>query len=182
MRAKQQLNLPIVTFPAMAVWHILATAKDLNWETYYYFRNDLITFAIHFQPNYIYTVSNLTKEITESLLNSNYDRAHMLIKAFGDYLQDPDLLTKSAPEVRHPALLQLPRPHESQDQKVQFTSIELLSQWCEVIAQGCPIWASVTKAWKDASEELTSLAFWQQYLNLQKPAQLSTASILELEV
>lgn len=169
MRAKQQLNLPIVTFPAMAVWHIPASDKNLNWEFYYYFRNDLITFAIHFSPSFSFTVGNLTREIISSLLRAKYDRAHMLIKAFEDYLKGPDFIKNSVPEVMHPSILKLSRTYESQDQISKLAAAELLSKWFKVVANGRSEWSSVTRAWKNDFQEVTSIPFWQQYLELKKP-------------
>jgi len=173
LRAKNVLGLSIVTFPSMAVWHIPSSAKKLNWEAYYFFRNDLITFAMHRLPNYSYTVGNFTQGIANALLKFDYDRAHMIIKAFEDYLKGPDFLKNSAPEILHPNILKLSRSYESQDQINRFASVQLLMRWFKVVAKASTEWSSVTAAWKDASEEITSVSFWQQYLEVKQAAQLS---------
>lgn len=169
LRAKRTLNIPIVTFPSMAVWHLPASAKNLNWETYYYFRNDMITYAIHFSPNYTHAVSNYTKEIVLALFKPDFDRAQMLIKAFEDYLKGSDLLKGSDPETMHPKTLILSRTYENQNKVDPFASIKLLARWASVARKGKAEWATASQDWKDASEELMSQAFWRQYLDLKEP-------------
>lgn len=176
LRAKKVLGAPIVTFPSIAVWHLPASAKNLNWETYYYFRNDLITYAIHFSPSYADTVSNLTKEIMASLLKSDYDRAQMLIKAFEDYLKGSDFIKHSEPDILHSSILKLSRTYENQDQVDQLTSIQLLDRWSSVVAQSKIDWSSVSKDWKSAAKEITTTKFWRQYLGLEEPIENLIAS------
>ncbi|MBW4422417.1 MAG: glycosyltransferase family 2 protein [Myxacorys californica WJT36-NPBG1] len=170
LRAKKVLGVPIVTFPSIAVWHIPSSAKSLNWETYYYFRNDLITFAIHGSPSYADTVSNLTKEIMASLLASDYDRAQMLIKAFEDYTKGPDFIKHSEPDVLHLSILKLSRTYENQNQVDKLASIQLLDQWSSVAAKGKIDWSSVSKDWKSAAKEMITTTFWRQYLEPKEPA------------
>jgi galactofuranosylgalactofuranosylrhamnosyl-N-acetylglucosaminyl-diphospho-decaprenol beta-1,5/1,6-galactofuranosyltransferase len=174
LRAKKKLGISIVTFPSMAVWHIPASAKNLNWETYYYFRNDLITYAIHFSPSYEHTVSNLTKEIVLSLLMPDFDRAQMLIKAFEDYLRGPDWIKSIDPEVVHPETLKLSRSYENQQKVDLLASVQLMEQWSSVVAKGSKEWSAVSQAWKNATQELISHTFWQQYLGLKEAALLSS--------
>jgi galactofuranosylgalactofuranosylrhamnosyl-N-acetylglucosaminyl-diphospho-decaprenol beta-1,5/1,6-galactofuranosyltransferase len=173
LRIKKILGSPIVTFPSIAVWHQPASAKNLNWETYYYARNDLITYAIHFSPEYTPTVSHFTKAIVHSLSNSDYDRAQMLIRAFEDYLNGPDFVKTSEPEVLHRSMLKLSRSYESQTEVDQFAGIKLLARWLKVAAQGRMEWSSVTRDWKSASKEMTSTLFWQKYLGLKEAASSS---------
>ncbi|MBW4439901.1 MAG: glycosyltransferase family 2 protein [Plectolyngbya sp. WJT66-NPBG17] len=170
LRAKKTLNIPIVTFPSMAVWHLPASAKNLNWETYYYFRNDLIIYAVHYSPNYTHAVSNYTKGIMLALFKPDFDRAQMLIKAFEDYLKGPDLLKGSDPEMTHPNTLKLSRTYENQDKADPFASVKLLARWASVARRGSAEWETASSAWKNASEELMSPTFWRQYLELKEPA------------
>ncbi|KAM3109157.1 glycosyltransferase family 2 protein [Phormidesmis sp. 146-33] len=174
MRAKRALGVPIVTFPSMAVWHLPASAKNLNWETYYYFRNDLITYAIHFAPSYTYTVSNFTKEIILALTKPDYDRSQMLIQAFEDYLKGPDLITKSEPDVFHVNILKLSRTYANQDEIDKLAGVKLLTRWFQVAAQGRQRWSTASTDWKNAAQEMTSTPFWQQYLGLKTPAFAAT--------
>ncbi|MGV0025564.1 glycosyltransferase family 2 protein [Phormidesmis priestleyi] len=174
MRAKRALGLSIVTFPSMAVWHLPASAKNLNWETYYYFRNDLITYAIHFSPNYTYTVSNFTKEIILALLKPDYDRAQMLIQAFEDYLKGPDLIRTSEPDIFHLNILKLSRSYENQVKVDRLAGIKLLSKWFQIAAKGSTKWSTASRGWKNAAQEMTSILFWQQYLGLKEPAYSSS--------
>lgn len=164
LRIKRFLSLPIVTFPSIAVWHQPASAKNLNWETYYYARNDLITYAIHFAPQYIPTVSHLTKAITQSLLKSDLDRAHMLIKAFEDYLKGADFLKDSDPETLHQSILKLSRSYENQTKADHLAATKLCARWVKVVAKSSIEWQSISEGWKSASAELTSTAFWRKYL------------------
>lgn len=174
MRAKRALGLPTVTFPSLAVWHLPASAKNLNWETYYYFRNDLITYAIHFPPSYSYTVSNFTKEIILALLKPDFDRAQMLIQAFEDYLQGPDLIRKSEPDIFHVNILKLSRSYENQVKADPFAGIKLLSRWFQIAGSSSAKWSTASTDWKNAAQELTSTLFWQQYLSLREPAYSSS--------
>jgi galactofuranosylgalactofuranosylrhamnosyl-N-acetylglucosaminyl-diphospho-decaprenol beta-1,5/1,6-galactofuranosyltransferase len=73
----KELGNKIVAFPSMAVWHQPASAKNLNWENYYYARNDLITYAIHYSIGYIDTVKHFTKVIIQSLSRCDYDYVAM---------------------------------------------------------------------------------------------------------
>jgi galactofuranosylgalactofuranosylrhamnosyl-N-acetylglucosaminyl-diphospho-decaprenol beta-1,5/1,6-galactofuranosyltransferase len=169
LRIKKVVGSPIVTFPSIAVWHQPASAKNLNWETYYYARNDLITYAIHFSSEYTHTVGHFTKAIIHSVDSSDYDRAQMLIKAFEDYLKGPDFIKNSEPEVLHLSILKLSRSYESQSEIDQLAGTKLLVRWFEVAAKGGMEWSSVTRDWKGAAKEMTSILFWQQYLGLEKP-------------
>ncbi|MBD2080039.1 glycosyltransferase family 2 protein [Leptolyngbya sp. FACHB-17] len=170
MRAKRKFGIPIVTFPSMAVWHIPASAKNLNWEAYYYFRNDLITYAMHFSPNYKHTVTNLTKEIMQALLKPDYDRAQMLIKAFEDYLKGTELIKGANPELTHPMTLKLSRSYENQIEIDTLASVELLARWASVAEQGRTRWEDASQDWKSSYAELTSEAFWREYLGLKEMA------------
>jgi galactofuranosylgalactofuranosylrhamnosyl-N-acetylglucosaminyl-diphospho-decaprenol beta-1,5/1,6-galactofuranosyltransferase len=178
MRAKRSLNIPIVPFPSLAVWHIPASDKDLNWETYYYFRNDFITYAIHFSPEFDPTVSNLTQQITLALSKGNYDRAHMIMTAFEDYLKGSSFITDSEPDTLHPYILKLSRTYENQEQiDADAVSNELLARWSDVIAQGRGQWSAVSQDWKQAAPEMTSTSFWQRYLGINQTTQ--TANMTE---
>ncbi|MGG6267277.1 glycosyltransferase family 2 protein [Leptolyngbya sp. AN03gr2] len=177
-RAKKKFGIPIVTFPSMAVWHIPASAKKLNWEAYYYFRNDLITYAIHYSPNYTHVVNNYTREIMLALLMPDYDRAQMLMNAFADYLKGPSLLKDNDPETTHPKVLKLSRSYENQSEIDPLTHLHLLEQWTSIVSEGRSKWSSVSQEWKDAAQELISPTFWQQYLELESsPETLAVQSV-----
>jgi galactofuranosylgalactofuranosylrhamnosyl-N-acetylglucosaminyl-diphospho-decaprenol beta-1,5/1,6-galactofuranosyltransferase len=167
LRAKRALNIPIVTFPSIAVWHLPASAKDLNWETYYYFRNDFITYAIHFSPDYDALVTNLTKQINDSFAASNYDRAHVIIRALDDYLKGSSFIMGSEPDVWHPHVLKLSRMYESRE-AIDDEAIrqELLADWADVVEKTKVQGVSVSEDWKNAAKEMTSLSFWQRYLDV----------------
>jgi galactofuranosylgalactofuranosylrhamnosyl-N-acetylglucosaminyl-diphospho-decaprenol beta-1,5/1,6-galactofuranosyltransferase len=172
MRAKRSLNIPIVTFPSLAVWHIPASDKDFNWETYYYFRNDFITYAIHFSPEFDPAISNLTQQITLALSNANYDRAHMIMTAFEDYLKGSSFIIDSEPDTLHPYILKLSRTYENQEQiDADTVSNEILARWSDVIVQGRGNWSAVSQDWKQAAQEMTSTSFWQKYLGINQAAQ-----------
>jgi galactofuranosylgalactofuranosylrhamnosyl-N-acetylglucosaminyl-diphospho-decaprenol beta-1,5/1,6-galactofuranosyltransferase len=181
MRAKRSLNIPIVTFPSLAVWHIPASDKDLNWETYYYFRNDFITYAIHFSPEFDPAVSNLTQQITLALSKGKYDRAHMIMTAFEDYLKGSSFITDSEPDTLHPYILNLSHTYENQEQlDADAVSNELLARWSDVIAQGRGKWSDVSQDWKQAAQEITSTSFWQRYLGINQTPQMATVTERDL--
>jgi galactofuranosylgalactofuranosylrhamnosyl-N-acetylglucosaminyl-diphospho-decaprenol beta-1,5/1,6-galactofuranosyltransferase len=164
LRAKLQLGIPVVPFPSMAVWHLPATAKNLSWETYYYFRNDLITYAIHFTPHYEYTVSNLTQEIMNSLSRKDFDNAQMIIQAFEDYLKGPDWLTSIDTETVHPELIKQSRYYANAPDIDLLANVQLLTKWTNIVKKGGIVWADVSKDWKDASQSLMSPSLWREYL------------------
>jgi len=47
--------------------------------------------------------------------------------------------------------------------------IKILTRWFKVAARNSIKWSSITTEWKNASTELTSTMFWQQYLGLKHP-------------
>ncbi|MEG3955584.1 glycosyltransferase [Microcoleus sp. herbarium2] len=163
-----ELGNKIVAFPSMAVWHQPASAKKLNWETYYYIRNDLITYAIHYSIEYMDTVQHFTKVILESLSRFDYNHAEMVIKSFEDYIKGPDFIKNSEPEVLHLNIIKLSKsyndPNEIEDKLV---GTNLLTRWFKVAAESSIEWSSVSREWKSASKEMTSTIFWQQYLGLK---------------
>lgn len=176
LRLKKFLGVPIVTFPSIGVWHQPASAKNLNWETYYYARNDLITFAIHYSPEYTPTVSHLSKAILRAVAGTDYDYAQMLIKAFEDYLKGPDFIKTAEPDVLHRDIIKLSRSYETQMDADSWAGIKLLARWAKVAARGRMEWSSVTQNWKSAAKEMATPLFWQQYLGLEEPAYSSTGS------
>lgn len=175
LRAKKQLQIPIVAFPSMAVWHLAAKEKDVAWETYYYFRNDITVYSIHFTPNYTYVIRNLTQEITGYLLEFDYDRALMLIIAFEDYLKGPDFIKYTEPDTLHVEILKLSRSYGSQSQTNDAADRELLARWFHIAAKSVTAWPSATQAWKNAAKEITSDTFWRQYLDLPERKSEQTA-------
>jgi galactofuranosylgalactofuranosylrhamnosyl-N-acetylglucosaminyl-diphospho-decaprenol beta-1,5/1,6-galactofuranosyltransferase len=179
LRIRRVLDIPIVTFPSIAVWHQPASAKNLNWETYYYARNDLIAFTIHFSLGYKEPIKHFTKIITQSLVESNYDQAQMYISAYEDYLKGPSFIKESDPETLHPSIIKLSRTYENQQEVNLSEGTKLLVRWFKAAVQGRREWSTVTKNWKEAAPEMTSIEFWRQYLHLnaskQKAAILTSA-------
>jgi len=53
LRIKNFASSAIVAFPSIAVWHEPFYAKVSIWDTYYSYRNILITYAIHGTLRYI---------------------------------------------------------------------------------------------------------------------------------
>jgi galactofuranosylgalactofuranosylrhamnosyl-N-acetylglucosaminyl-diphospho-decaprenol beta-1,5/1,6-galactofuranosyltransferase len=151
----------------MAVWHQPASAKNLNWETYYYARNDLITYAIHYSIEYMDTVEHFTKVILQSLSTFNYNHVEMVIKSFEDYIKGPDFIKNSEPEVLHLNILKLSKSYENENEIDKVAGIKLLTRWFKVAAESSSEWSSVSSEWKSASKELTSTIFWQKYLGLK---------------
>jgi galactofuranosylgalactofuranosylrhamnosyl-N-acetylglucosaminyl-diphospho-decaprenol beta-1,5/1,6-galactofuranosyltransferase len=163
----KELGNKIVAFPSMAVWHQPASAKNLNWETYYYARNDLITYAIHYSIEYMDTVQHFTKVILESLSRCDYDYVLMLIKSFEDYLKGPNFIKNSEPENLHFNIIKQSQSYNNQNEIDELAGINLLTRWFKVAAESSSEWSSVSREWKSASKELTSTIFWQQYLGLK---------------
>ena len=152
----------------MAVWHQPASAKKLNWETYYYIRNDLITYAIHYSIEYMDTVQHFTKVILESLSRFDYNHVEMVIKSFEDYIKGPDFIKNSEPEVLHLNIIKLSKSYNDQNEiEDKLVGTNLLTRWFKVAAESSIEWSSVSKEWKNASKEMTSTIFWQQYLGLK---------------
>jgi galactofuranosylgalactofuranosylrhamnosyl-N-acetylglucosaminyl-diphospho-decaprenol beta-1,5/1,6-galactofuranosyltransferase len=50
----------------------------------------------------------------------------------------------------------------------RWAGIKLLTRWFKVAARSSMKWSSISTAWKNASTELTSTNFWQQYLGIKK--------------
>ena len=149
------------------MWHQPASAKNLNWETYYYARNDLITYAIHYSIGYMDTVKHFTKVILQSLSRFDYNHVEMLIKSFEDYIKGPDFLKNSEPEILHLNILKLSQSYKLKNQIDNLAGIKLLTRWFKVAAESSIEWSSVSREWKSASKEMTSIIFWQQYLGLK---------------
>ncbi|HEY9875044.1 MAG TPA: glycosyltransferase [Candidatus Obscuribacterales bacterium] len=163
----KELGNKIVAFPSLAVWHQPALAKKLNWETYYYIRNDLITYAIHYSIDYMDTVEHFTKVILQSLSRFDYNHVEMVIKSFEDYIKGPDFIKSSEPEVLHLNILKLSKSYDNQNEQDKLAGINLLTRWFKVAAESSSQWSSVSSEWKSASKEMTSTIFWQQYLGLK---------------
>ncbi|KAB8320772.1 glycosyltransferase family 2 protein [Tolypothrix campylonemoides VB511288] len=163
----KELGNKIVAFPSMAVWHQPASAKKLNWETYYYARNDLITYAIHYSIGYMDTVKHFTKVIIQSLSRCDYDYVTMLIKSFEDYIKGPYFIKNSDPENLHINIIKQSQSYKNQKEIDKLAGIKLLTRWFKVAAKSSIEWSSVSREWKNASKQMTSTIFWQQYLGLK---------------
>ncbi len=244
LRIKESFG-SIVAFPSIAVWHEPFYAKSPSWDTYYHYRNDLITHAIHGSLGYINTVKYITKALIFSLLFFDYNSAEMLVKAFEDYVKGPGFLKNmKEPDLWHFNILKLSKSYDTQkvqqnylpqnqfepkprsgilnqiaslltlnghllpnfltsDDEVfiwhgsgnpgqlsrafakkkviifneeksslfeneidKLAGIKLFTRWLKVAARNSINWSSISTEWKNASTELISTRFWQQYLGL----------------
>jgi galactofuranosylgalactofuranosylrhamnosyl-N-acetylglucosaminyl-diphospho-decaprenol beta-1,5/1,6-galactofuranosyltransferase len=163
----KDLGSKIVAFPSIAVWHQPASAKNLNWETYYYARNDLITYAIHYSIEYMVTVQHFTIVILESLSRFDYNHVEMVIKSFEDYIKGPDFIKNTEPENLHLNIIKLSKSYNNQNEIDELAGIKLLTRWFNVAAKSSIEWSSISREWKSASKDMTSTIFWQQYLGLK---------------
>ncbi len=163
----KELGKNIVPFPPLAVWHLPASAKNINWENYYYVRNDLAAYAIHYSPGYIDAIKHITKVVIESLAKFDYDRAQVYIEAFEDYTKGPEFIKKVDPETFHSYIIKLSKSYDNQKEIDKLAGVKLLNRWFNVAAKSSIEWSSVSKQWKSAAKEMTSTIFWQQYLRLK---------------
>ena len=245
LRIKERSSSKIVAFPSIAVWHEPFYAKLPIWDTYYVYRNNLITHAFHGSLGYINAVKYITKDLIFNLLFFDYNSTQMIVKAFEDYMKGPSIIKNNDPEVLHSNILELSKSYKSQnvwqnylppnqfeqtakagslkklvslltlnghllpnfltsDDDVfiwnrpgnpgkrfkafakkrvlifneqtaclyqneinKLAGIKLLNRWFKVAARSSIKWSSVSTEWKNASKELTSTEFWQQYLGLK---------------
>lgn len=245
LRLKQSVD--IVSFPSISVWHETFFSKASLWD-YYYYRNDLISHAIHKQLKYINAVSYFTKHLILSLLLFDYNHAEMLVQAFEDCVKGPNFIKTKDPELLHLEILELSKTHKTQSVQPNYSpstdqmydktkagslkkiislltlnghllpdfltsdedvflwqtpdyagqrskafakkrvlifkeesnslfqneidkkaGIKLLTRWLKVVVSNSVKWSSVCRQWKQASNDLFSIVFWQQYLGLEKP-------------
>jgi galactofuranosylgalactofuranosylrhamnosyl-N-acetylglucosaminyl-diphospho-decaprenol beta-1,5/1,6-galactofuranosyltransferase len=115
LRITKALQGKIVAFPAIAVWHEPFYLKFIVWDTYYYIRNHLITYAIHQPLLFIRTFFDFTKQLIYELFLFEYNFIEMQIKAFEDYLKGPDWLKHNDPEKLHANVLALSKSHKTQN-------------------------------------------------------------------
>jgi galactofuranosylgalactofuranosylrhamnosyl-N-acetylglucosaminyl-diphospho-decaprenol beta-1,5/1,6-galactofuranosyltransferase len=127
LRIKEHFGDKIVAFPSIAVWHEPSyAAKKINtWSSYYFYRNHLITHAIHQPLTHTTAVKELTKALSFYLLYFEYNTVEMIIEAFEDYLKGPDFIKNNDPEVLHSHILKLSQSHKTQ--KVQQNELPLSS-------------------------------------------------------
>ncbi|GET40117.1 glycosyltransferase family 2 protein [Microseira wollei] len=163
----KDLGKNIVAFPSLAVWHLPASAKNINWENYYYVRNDLAAYAIHYSLKYMDAFKHITKIVIESLSKFDYARAPVYIEAFEDYTKGPDFIKKLNLETFHSYIIKLSKSYDNQKQIDKLAGVKLLTRWFNVAAKSSIEWSSVSKEWKSAAKEMTSTRFWQQYLRLK---------------
>jgi galactofuranosylgalactofuranosylrhamnosyl-N-acetylglucosaminyl-diphospho-decaprenol beta-1,5/1,6-galactofuranosyltransferase len=163
----KELGKNIVAFPSLAVWHLPASAKNLNWESYYYTRNDLIAYAIHYSLRYMDAVKHLTKVIIQAVARFDYDRAQVAIQAFEDYMKGPEFLKKVDPPSFHVNILKLSKSYDNQKEIDKLAGVQLLTRWLKLAAKSRSEWSSVSREWKSAAKDMTSTIFWQQYLGLK---------------
>jgi galactofuranosylgalactofuranosylrhamnosyl-N-acetylglucosaminyl-diphospho-decaprenol beta-1,5/1,6-galactofuranosyltransferase len=114
LRISRQLKEKIVAFPAIAVWHEPFYAKFPVWDSYYYFRNSLITHAVYGSLGYLTAIKDITVRLVYLLLFFDYNSTRMLIKAFEDYLQGPEFIKQQDPEALHTYIVKLSRAYQNQ--------------------------------------------------------------------
>jgi len=114
LRIKGCLSHSIVAFPGIAVWHEPFYAKNPIWDTYYRFRNHLITNSIYSLSGYINTVKFLTQHLLYNLLVFDYNSAEMVMRGFEDYLKGPQLIKSHDPEAIHAKILGLSKSYKTQ--------------------------------------------------------------------
>jgi galactofuranosylgalactofuranosylrhamnosyl-N-acetylglucosaminyl-diphospho-decaprenol beta-1,5/1,6-galactofuranosyltransferase len=120
LRISRQLQQKIVAFPAIAVWHEPFYLKFPVWDTYYYFRNILVTHAIHGSLSYLKAVKDITVRLVYTLLFFDYNSAGMLLRAFEDYVQGPEFIRNSDPEKLHSDIIRLSKIHNNQSVDYNF--------------------------------------------------------------
>jgi hypothetical protein len=50
----------------------------------------------------------------------------------------------------------------------KFAGIKLLNRWLQVAAKSRMKWSFTNAKWKNASKDLISIKFWQQYLGMRE--------------
>lgn len=121
LRISRILKNRIVAFPGIAVWHEPFYAKFPVWDTYYYFRNILITHAVHESLSYFSVIKAFTARLIYTLLFFDYNSAGMLLRAFEDYLRGPDFLKARDPEQLHAEMLKLSKSYQNQQVDYDFS-------------------------------------------------------------
>lgn len=114
LRVKECSSNSIVSFPSIAVWHEPFYAKDPVWDSYYSYRNHLITHSIHKPLRYGDAIKYLTKRLILCLLIYDYNSAELIIKALEDYMKGPSLLKNNKPEFLHSDILKISKMHKIQ--------------------------------------------------------------------
>ena len=114
LRIKKRLGKKIVAFPSIAVWHEPFYSKVIIWDGYYYTRNNLIARTIYGTIKYTNTLVKFTKDLIQSLLIFEYNQAEMVVRAFEDYLQGPNILRNNSPEELHKEIVQLSKSYKTQ--------------------------------------------------------------------
>ncbi|MEG5036320.1 hypothetical protein [Microcoleus sp. AT3-D2] len=84
------------------------------------------------------------------------------------YIKGPDFIKNSEPEVLHLNIIKLSKSYNDQNPiEDKLAATNLLTRWFKVAAESSIEWSSVSREWKNASKEMTSTIFWQQYLGLK---------------
>lgn len=117
LRMRRCLGNSIVAFPGIAVWHEPFYAKNPVWDSYYVFRNHLVTHSIHNSLSYIDAVIYLTINFLRSLFLFDYNTALLLINSFEDYMKGPLFLETTDPETLHGSVVALSKSYNSQTGK-----------------------------------------------------------------
>ena len=115
LRINKRLESKIVAFPSIAVWHEPFYAKFPIWDTYYNYRNHLITLVIYYSLGHINAVKQITKDLILFLLFFDYNSAEMVLKAFEDYLKGPNFFKNNDPEIYHSNILKLSKSYKTQN-------------------------------------------------------------------
>ena len=128
LRIKKALGGGIVAFPSIAVWHEPFYSKVIIWDSYYFYRNKLITNAIYGRLGYINTMVKFTKEILLLLLLFEYNYAEMIVKAFEDYVKGSGIIKSNTPEVLHKEVLALSKSYKTQSIELNYSPSEEFQQ------------------------------------------------------
>lgn len=114
LRISRQLQKRIISFPAIAVWHEPFYSKFPVWDSYYYFRNILVTHALHGTLSYFKAITDITVRLVYTLLFFDYNSAGMIVKGFEDYLKGPEFIKQHDPETYHIEVVKLSKRHPNQ--------------------------------------------------------------------
>lgn len=111
----KKLGCKIVAFPSIAVWHEPGYAKVNNWSNYYFYRNHLITHAIHQPLGHATAFKHVTTRLIFHLLFFEYNSVEMIIRAFEDYLKGPDYIKNNEPEILHSNIIKHSKIYNTQN-------------------------------------------------------------------
>ena len=112
LRITKLLRGQILAVPGIAVWHESFKTKNTVWDSYYYFRNTVITSSLYSISSFWKTAQVLTMYIVFQLCIYNYNRVEMVIRAVEDFLQGPAFIKNNDPENIHTEIIALSNKHK----------------------------------------------------------------------